>query len=89
MLRPQAGRVFVLPISDNTKYTVAEYRDRLYGEILKKKREMMRLIKEKVCVVYRHRPCCAQFLIGVGRAHAAGTHPHGVMQKVVGVMAVL
>jgi len=44
---PEAGRVFVLPISDNTKYTVAEYRDRLYGEILKKKREMMKLIKEK------------------------------------------
>ncbi|KAG1674149.1 hypothetical protein FOA52_015780 [Chlamydomonas sp. UWO 241] len=44
---PEAGRVFVLPISDNTKYTVAEYRDRLYGEILKKKREMMRLIKDK------------------------------------------
>lgn len=39
--------MFVLPISDNTKYTVSEYRDRLYGEILKKKKEMARLIKEK------------------------------------------
>ncbi|GAX77098.1 hypothetical protein CEUSTIGMA_g4544.t1 [Chlamydomonas eustigma] len=44
---PSAGRVFVLPISDNTKYTVTEYRDRLYAEILKKKREMAKLMREK------------------------------------------
>lgn len=44
---PAAGKIFVLPISDNTKYTVSEYRDRLYGEILKKKKEMARLIRDK------------------------------------------
>ncbi|MEW5317576.1 MAG: hypothetical protein WDW38_008862 [Sanguina aurantia] len=36
----------VLPISDNTKYTVVEYRDRLYAEILKKKREIQRKMRE-------------------------------------------
>ncbi|KAG1668751.1 hypothetical protein FOA52_014297 [Chlamydomonas sp. UWO 241] len=44
---PKAGRVFVLPISDNTKYTVAEYRERLYGEILRKKKEIVRRMREK------------------------------------------
>mmetsp|Transcript_35221 Transcript_35221/g.78392 ORF Transcript_35221/g.78392 Transcript_35221/m.78392 type:complete len:424 (-) Transcript_35221:704-1975(-) len=44
---PVTHKVIVLPISDNTKYTVHEYRDRLYAEILKKKKEMQRLIKEK------------------------------------------
>uniref|UniRef100_A0A7S0S0X2 Mitogen-activated protein kinase n=1 Tax=Chlamydomonas leiostraca TaxID=1034604 RepID=A0A7S0S0X2_9CHLO len=44
---PVCPKVIVLPISDNTKYTVQEYRDRLYAEILKKKREMQRVLKEK------------------------------------------
>eukprot|EP00955_Chlamydomonas_euryale_P023564 249054-Chlamydomonas_euryale.AAC.13 len=34
---PQAPKFFVLPVSDNTKYTVVEYRDRLYSAIVQKK----------------------------------------------------
>ena len=63
---PSAGRVYVLPISDNTKYTVGEYRDRLYSEILKKKKEMARLIKEKE----------AQRGAGARRTHSSADHHH-------------
>ncbi|GFH32777.1 mitogen-activated protein kinase, partial [Haematococcus lacustris] len=40
-------KIILLPISDNTKYTVQEYRDRLYAEILNKKKALQRLLKER------------------------------------------
>lgn len=44
---PIAGRTITIPIDDNTKYTIAEYRDRLYLEIVKKKKEIRRKMKER------------------------------------------
>jgi hypothetical protein len=44
---PNCSRVITIPINDNHKYTIAEYRDRLYQEIVKKKKELRRKIKEK------------------------------------------
>merc|ERR1719171_3325453 len=35
-------RAIRIPIDDNTKLTVADYRDRLYNEVLKKKKEQRR-----------------------------------------------
>lgn len=36
---PSCPRVIKIQIDDNTKYTAAEYRERLYKEIKKKKNE--------------------------------------------------
>merc|ERR1719375_1492186 len=36
-------RAIWIPIDDNTKLTVQDYRDRLYNEVLKKKKEQRRL----------------------------------------------
>jgi hypothetical protein len=44
---PSCSRVITIPINDNHKYTIAEYRDRLYQEIVKKKKELRRKLKEK------------------------------------------
>lgn len=44
---PNCGRIITIPINDNHKYTIAEYRDRLYQEIVKKKKELRKKIKEK------------------------------------------
>ena len=35
-------RTIAIPIDDNTKLTVADYRDRLYNEVLRKKKEQRR-----------------------------------------------
>merc|ERR1719359_2772198 len=35
-------RAICIPIDDNTKLTVPDYRDRLYNEVLKKKKEQRR-----------------------------------------------
>eukprot|EP01017_Pseudomicrothorax_dubius_P002231 TRINITY_DN0_c984_g1_i2.p2 TRINITY_DN0_c984_g1~~TRINITY_DN0_c984_g1_i2.p2 ORF type:complete len:144 (+),score=41.52 TRINITY_DN0_c984_g1_i2:1-432(+) len=39
---PRCDRVITIPIDDNTKYSIREYRDRLYAEISKKKKEQRR-----------------------------------------------
>ena len=36
---PACPKVIRIPITDNTKYTAADYRDRLYKEIARKKKE--------------------------------------------------
>ena len=35
---PKSNKVITIPIDDNTKFTIREYRDRLYQEISKKKK---------------------------------------------------
>ena len=42
-----AASTITIPIDDNTKYTIAEYRDRLYMEIVKRKKEIRKRMKEK------------------------------------------
>jgi len=37
---PESEKVVTIPIDDNTKRGVAEYRDRLYAEIIKRKKEL-------------------------------------------------
>jgi mitogen-activated protein kinase 15 len=39
---PECDRVIQIPIDDNKKLSVADYRERLYGEVLKKKKEQRR-----------------------------------------------
>jgi len=41
---PEAGRIITTSINDNTKYSIREYRDKLYHEISKKKKEARRQI---------------------------------------------
>merc|ERR1719276_695757 len=38
----ECGRTLRMPLDDNTKLTVADYRDRLYDEVLRKKKEQRR-----------------------------------------------
>lgn len=44
---PVATSMITIPIDDNTKYTIAEYRDRLYMEIVKRKKEIRKRMKER------------------------------------------
>lgn len=44
---PTALETITIPIDDNTKYSISEYRDRLYLEIVKRKKEIRRRMKEK------------------------------------------
>lgn len=44
---PVAPRPIISPINDNHKYTIQEYRDKLYSEILRRKKELRRKIKER------------------------------------------
>ena len=44
---PVCGHLITVPISDNTKYTIGEYRDRLYHEIVRRKKELKKRIKER------------------------------------------
>uniref|UniRef100_A0A7S0VD35 Mitogen-activated protein kinase n=1 Tax=Polytomella parva TaxID=51329 RepID=A0A7S0VD35_9CHLO len=72
---PVCGRTLVLPISDNTKYTVTEYRERLYGEILKKKKDMMRLLKEKEAMMAAARGASAT-PVGGRSNNSQSSHSH-------------
>lgn len=42
---PVAGKTITIPIDDNTKYSISQYRERLYLEIVKKKKEIRRRMK--------------------------------------------
>lgn len=42
---PIAGKTITIPIDDNTKYSISQYRERLYLEIVKKKKEIRRRMK--------------------------------------------
>lgn len=44
---PACDHVITVPISDNTKFTIQEYRDRLYQEIVRRKKELKRRLKER------------------------------------------
>lgn len=44
---PACDRVIPIPIDDNTKYSISEYRNKLYGEIVKRKKELRRRMREK------------------------------------------
>lgn len=44
---PTCDRVVSIPINDNTKYSIAEYRDKLYSEILRRKKELKKIAKDK------------------------------------------
>ena len=43
---PGCNRTITIPINDNTKYSIAEYRDKLYAEIVKRKKELRKRMKE-------------------------------------------
>lgn len=44
---PIASSPITIPIDDNTKLTISEYRDRLYLEIVKRKKEIRKKMKER------------------------------------------
>mmetsp|Transcript_3657 Transcript_3657/g.8319 ORF Transcript_3657/g.8319 Transcript_3657/m.8319 type:complete len:330 (+) Transcript_3657:534-1523(+) len=39
---PECGRIIRISIDDNTKYSIADYRDRLYSEVIKRKKDQRR-----------------------------------------------
>lgn len=47
MDEPGCNRVIRIPIDDNTKFTIQEYRERLYSEIVRRKKEIRRKLREK------------------------------------------
>lgn len=44
---PYCDHVITIPINDNTKYSISEYRDKLYAEIVKRKKELRRRMRER------------------------------------------
>mmetsp|Transcript_45841 Transcript_45841/g.76437 ORF Transcript_45841/g.76437 Transcript_45841/m.76437 type:complete len:392 (+) Transcript_45841:310-1485(+) len=44
---PYCNHVITIPINDNTKYSISEYRDKLYAEIVKRKKELRRRMRER------------------------------------------
>ncbi|GLI63570.1 hypothetical protein VaNZ11_006567 [Volvox africanus] len=72
---PVCNRIIVLPISDNTKYTVSEYRERLYGEILKKKKEVVRQMREREAAMAASRAASSTPVPGSAPQH--GHHSYG------------
>lgn len=44
---PVASRPISIPINDNVKYSIAEYREKLYHDIMRRKKEIRRRLKEK------------------------------------------
>ncbi|KAI5078916.1 hypothetical protein GOP47_0006587 [Adiantum capillus-veneris] len=47
MDEPVCNRGIRIPIDDNTKFTIQEYRERLYSEIVRRKKEIRRKMREK------------------------------------------
>ena len=44
---PFCDHRILIPIDDNTKYSVQEYREKLYSEIVKRKKELRRRMRER------------------------------------------
>jgi mitogen-activated protein kinase 15 len=44
---PYCDHIITIPINDNTKYSISEYRDKLYAEIVKRKKELRRRMRER------------------------------------------
>ncbi|CAM6024276.1 unnamed protein product [Sphagnum compactum] len=44
---PMCNRIVRIPIDDNTKFTISEYRERLYTEIVNRKKEIRKKLREK------------------------------------------
>lgn len=44
---PSCSRTVTIPINDNTKYSISEYREKLYSEIVKRKKELRKRAKER------------------------------------------
>jgi len=75
---PMAQTTITIPIDDNTKYTIAEYRDRLYMEIVKRKKEIRKRIKEKEALRAAAKAAKAAAKAGVsggGSGYASSGYP--------------
>mmetsp|Transcript_132934 Transcript_132934/g.323072 ORF Transcript_132934/g.323072 Transcript_132934/m.323072 type:complete len:363 (-) Transcript_132934:546-1634(-) len=44
---PSCNHVISIPINDNTKYTIQEYREILYSEVVKRKKELRRRLRQR------------------------------------------
>jgi mitogen-activated protein kinase 15 len=44
---PECGRIITIPINDNTRYTIQEYRETLYAEIVSRKKVQPVFISNK------------------------------------------
>lgn len=44
---PSCSRTISIPINDNHKFTVAEYREKLYGEIVKRKKALRAKMEQR------------------------------------------
>ncbi|GBF98219.1 cell-cycle-assocaited kinase [Raphidocelis subcapitata] len=62
---PSCSRVIAIPINDNCKYSISDYRDKLYAEILKRKRELHARMKAREAAK-------AAAAAGGGRAGSSG-----------------
>jgi mitogen-activated protein kinase 15 len=45
---PRCNRIIKIPIDDNVKYSITDYRERLYAEVVRRKKEIRRRYKTKV-----------------------------------------
>ena len=45
---PVSKKIVTIPIDDNTKYSISEYRDKLYSEIIKRKKELRKQAMKQV-----------------------------------------
>ncbi|PSC69605.1 mitogen-activated kinase 5 [Micractinium conductrix] len=77
---PVALATITIPIDDNTKYTISEYRDRLYLEIVKRKKELRRAQKEREAARAasrsKSRSSTAAAAAYGGSSYAASAHTH-------------
>ena len=69
---PVATSMITIPIDDNTKYTIAEYRDRLYLEIVKRKKEIRKRMKEKEAARSAAKAHAREARAGGGRGSIGG-----------------
>lgn len=77
---PVAPATITIPIDDNTKYSIGEYRDRLYLEIVKRKKELRKAQKERdAAKAARSKSRSSTYSTGTASAGAygsSGTYGH-------------
>merc|ERR1719414_1473703 len=70
-------RVIRIPIDDNTKLTVQDYRERLYNEVLKKKKEQRRSHRRNLEMQQQAQAQAQAQAQGAPQAHYAHSSSHG------------
>ena len=71
---PLSGVEIKIPINDNHKYSISEYRDKLYAEILKKKKELYKKLKAREEEKERRRAAAAASSAGKTSSSSGARH---------------